>query len=273
MSEQIQIKNQEGIQFLEGLENNSIDLILTDPPYIISKDSGMNEFEKKLKSIEESGENSKTLTDWEEHKKRNKLKNDKGRDNYLKYGNVSGKKFAYKTDFGEWDKTFTIEKLEEFISLFYKKLRRGGTLILVFDIWKITILKKLMEKYKFKQIRFVEWIKTNPVPLNQRVNYLSNCREVALLCVKHGKPTFNSKYDKGIYNYPIPNGKTRNHPTQKNLKMFEELIKKHSNENDLVVDTFLGGGTTALACKNTNRKFIGCEIDKKFYNLANNLFK
>ena len=48
-------------------------------------------------------------------------------------------------------------------------------------------------------------------------------------------------------------------------KTVEELIKKHSNENDLVIDTFLGGGTTALACKNTNRNFKGCEIDKKYF--------
>ena len=51
------------------------------------------------------------------------------------------------------------------------------------------------------------------------------------------------------------------------------LINKHTNDEDVVVDTFLGGGTTALACKNTNRKFLGCEIDKKFYKLAIDLVK
>ena len=118
-------------------------------------------------------------------------------------------------------------------------------------------IKKNFGKNKFKQIRFIEWIKTNPVPLNQSINYLSNCREVALLAVKGGKPTFNSKYDKGIYEFPIQNKKRgERHPTLKNLKLFEELIKKHSNEGDLIVDTFLGGGTTAFACKNTNRKFL-----------------
>jgi len=265
MSDRIQIKNTEGIEFLKEFDKNSIDLILTDPPYIISKDSGMEKFKKEVKSIEEIGENVKTLNDWEAFKKRKKLKNDKGRENYLKYGNVSGKKYAYNTDFGEWDKTFNLEKLEEFIELYYQKLRKGGTLIMFFDIWKISQLKDLMEKYKFKQIRLIEWVKTNPVPLNQRVNYLSNCKEYAVLGVKGGKPTFNSKYDKGIYEYPIPNGKTRCHPTQKSLSLFEELIKKHSNENDLVVDTFLGGGTTALAAKNTNRRFMGCEIDNTYY--------
>ena len=49
------------------------------------------------------------------------------------------------------------------------------------------------------------------------------------------------------------------------LYRMEKLEKKHSNENDLVVDTFLGGGTTAIAAKNTNRRFLGCEIDKEYY--------
>ena len=93
------------------------------------------------------------------------------------------------------------------------------------------LLKELMEKYKFKQIRFIEWLKTNPMPLNQSVNYLTNCREIALLGIKKSKPTFNSKYDKGVYEYPIQTGKKgERHPTQKNLLLFEELIKKHSND-------------------------------------------
>ena len=60
-------------------------------------------------------------------------------------------------------------------------------------------------------------------------------------------------------------GKNRFHKTQKSLRLFEDLIKKHSNEGDTVLDTFLGGGTTAIACKNTNRHFKGCEINKEYY--------
>ena len=126
-------------------------------------------------------------------------------------------------------------------------------------------LKDMMEKHKFKQIRFIEWIKTNPQPLNSNTNYLTNCREIALLGIKGSKPTFNSKYDNGIYMYPLQGGKNRFHPTQKSLLLFEELIKKHSNENDTVLDTFLGSGTTAFACKNTKRHFKGCEISKEYY--------
>ena len=134
-----------------------------------------------------------------------------------------------------------------------------------FDIWKISYLKDIMERNKFKQIRFIEWIKTNPQPLNSGVNYLTNCREVALIGIKGSKPTFNSKYDNGIYSFPLQGGKNRFHPTQKSLPLFEELIRKHSNEGDTVLDTFLGAGTTAIACKNTERHFKGCEIETNYY--------
>lgn len=170
-----------------------------------------------------------------------------------------------KTDYGDWDINFTMESLDQFIGEYYKKLRKGGTLIIFFDLWKITTLKDLLEKHKFKQIRMIEWIKTNPQPLNSKVNYLTNCREIALIGVKGGSPTFNSSYDNGIYMYPLQGGKHRFHPTQKSLALFEDLIKKHSNENDVVLDTFLGGGTTAIACKNTNRQFRGCEIAKEYF--------
>ena len=122
-----------------------------------------------------------------------------------------------------------------------------------------------MEKHKFKQLRFIEWIKTNPQPLNSKINYLTNVREIALVGVKKNKPVFNSEYDNGIYMFPLQGGKNRFHPTQKSLKLFEELISKHSNENDVVLDTFLGSGTTAIACKNKNRNFKGCEINKEYY--------
>ena len=270
----INVENKEGIKFLTEIPNNSVDLILTDPPYLISKDSGMNKFVKEVAQLEESGKNKKTEEEWEQFKQEKGYADDSYKENYIKYGNTSGKKYGYKTEFGDWDKEFTIEKLQEFIQLFYRKLKKGGTCIIFFDIWKMETLKRLMEQIRetkkgnwigFNQIRFIEWIKTNPIPLNQSTNYLTNAREIALLGVKGGKPTFNSKYDKGIYEFPIQGGKNRFHPTQKSLPLFEELIRKHSTEGDLVIDPFLGGGTTALACKNTNRHFKGCEIDKKFY--------
>lgn len=261
----IEVKCQDGLSFMKEIENNSIDLILTDPPYIISKKTGMNEFYNTVKHNEDNNVTSvKTDEEWEEYKNNNDIHDDDNKQNYIKYGTVYGKKYSVRTDYGDWDKDFTIEILDEFIKQYYQKLKKGGTLIIFFDIWKITLLKELLEKHKFKQIRFIEWIKTNPQPINSKVNYLTNCREIALIGVKGGKPTFNSSYDNGIYNFPLQGGKNRFHPTQKSLALFEKLIEKHSNENDLVMDTFLGSGTTAIAARNTKRNFIGCEVSTEY---------
>jgi site-specific DNA-methyltransferase (adenine-specific) len=262
----IDVKNMEGLEYMKCIKENSIDLILTDPPYIISKDSGMNSHYNTVKYNEDNRiEIIKTDDDWEKYKIKNNILNDDKKENYIKYGTIYGKKYCVKTDYGTWDSEFSMESLEMFIKEYYKKLKNGGTIIIFFDIWKISFLKDIMEKCKFKQIRLIEWIKTNPQPLNSKVNYLTNCREIALLGVKGSKPTFNSKYDNGIYMYPLQGGKNRFHPTQKSLGLFEDLIKKHSNERDNVLDTFLGGGTTAIACKNTNRCFRGCEISKDYF--------
>ena len=91
------IRNCDGIDLLHSLPDSSVDLILTDPPYMISKESGMNKLHERKKAGEE-------LTKTE-------------------------KKFAKPTNFGKWDEDFTMEKLEEFIELFHKKLKPGGTCI------------------------------------------------------------------------------------------------------------------------------------------------
>tara|TARA_B110001450_G_scaffold204129_1_gene193778 strand:+ start:3247 stop:4092 length:846 start_codon:yes stop_codon:yes gene_type:complete len=271
-----EIKNSEGRIYLESIGTKSIDLVLTDPPYITSRKTGMDEFSKNV-----AEGNTKTEEEWNKFRDKDKWetwmddhnvskndrekKKDAFKKEYLKYGSIYGKKYAVVTDYGEWDKNFTMELLNIFVNEYFRVLKDGGTLILFFDIWKITPLKEMMEKAGFKQIRFIEWIKTNPQPLNSSRNYLTNCREIALLGVKKSKPTFNSKYDKAIYNFPLQGGKHRFHKTQKSLTLFEELIKKHSNENDTVLDTFMGSGTTAVAAKNTNRKYKGCEVSKEFY--------
>ena len=58
------------------------------------------------------------------------------------------------------------------------------------------------------------------------------------------------------------------HPTQKPVALFEYLIKTYTNEGDLVLDNCMGSGTTAIACINTNRNFIGFELDKHYYDIA-----
>ena len=278
-------KHQEGLEFLESIPDNSVDLILTDPPYITSRDSGMDKWVKHVEQQDSEGaENIKTEEDWEKLKtaeewdvwfdkskvseKNRPKKLTSMKKDFLKYGSIYGKKYAVTTNYGKWDSEFTLEKLDLFVKHFHRILRDGGTCIIFFDIWKLTNLKDILEDSKFKQLRFIEWIKTNPQPINSSVNYLTNCREIALLGIKKSKPTFNSKYDKGIYEHPLQGGKERFHPTQKSLPLFEDLINKHSNEGDLVLDCFAGSATTGVAALKTDRRFIGCELDKEYYEKA-----
>lgn len=237
-----QFYNKEGLTLLKELEDSTVDLVLTDPPYIISRESGMN-------NLFNSEDKSKA-----------------------KYGD----KFAIQTDYGDWDSKFTLDILNEFIQEYYRVLKPGGTCIIFFDLWKIESLKKLLEDSKFYKLRFIEWIKTNPVPINSKISYLTNSREIAICCNKKGKSTFNSKYDNGIYEYPIYQG-VRNvdriHPTQKSLPLFEDIIKKHTNENDIVLDTFGGSATTYIACLNSNRTCISSEVDVNYYNKSLNRIK
>lgn len=215
-------------KYLKGIESNSVDLILTDPPYNISRQTG-----------------------------------------FSKLGKNSVERFAVSMDFGEWDHNPI--NLKTFSKLAYKTLRQGGTAIVWYDLWKLSYLADAMASAGFKMLRLIVWNKTNPVPLNSKKCYLSNSREMAVLGVKGGKPTFNGEYDTGEYNYPIPrhNGK-RIHPTQKPLDLFTDLVIKHSDPGDIVLDPFLGSGTTAVASIDSDRSFIGCDIDPVYLESAKN---
>ena len=211
---------------LKKLKDSSISLILIDPPYLISKKSNFTKI--SLNTPEE-------------------LK--------IKY-NIS-------IDFGDWDK----KELDwDFLfSQYFRILKNGGTLIIFYDIWKSNVIKDYATKYKFKQPRVCQWQKTNPVPINSKINYLSNSIEYFFTFIKGKNPTFNSEYDNGVYRYPICHGKERySHPTQKPLSLFIDLINKHSSPGDLVIDNFAGTGTTAHACIVTNRNYIVIEREEKY---------
>jgi DNA modification methylase len=124
------LKNESCFEFMPSVKSGSVDLIIIDPPYNISKESG------------------------------------------FKNGGID--KLKITTDFGKWDHDFS--GLDSIINESYRVLKNGGTFICFYDLWKITELKKQIEEAKFKQLRMIEWIKINPVPINSRINYLTNTR-------------------------------------------------------------------------------------------------
>jgi DNA modification methylase len=130
LTHEIKISNEDGLLFLEKIEDNSVDLILTDPPYIVSRETGMNKLYNQIKDSESRGiEFVKSEEDWEEYiAKNDELEDsDENKTNFMKYGTIYGKKYSVKTDYGEWDSKFTMELLEKFIEQYFKKLKKGGT--------------------------------------------------------------------------------------------------------------------------------------------------
>ena len=114
-------------------------------------------------------------------------------------------------------------------------------------------------------VRPIVWQKSNPSPMNGQYIYLSGV-EFAVWFKKAGAKTFNAHCKNTVFKYP--NGTNKIHTTQKNLKLFEELILDNSNEKDLVLDTCSGSNTTAVACINTKRNYIAFETDMLSYNLG-----
>ena len=76
------------------------------------------------------------------------------------------------------------------------------------------------------------------------------------------------KYPKSILTFPRPASSKMLHPTEKPVELLEYLIKTYSNENDVILDNCMGSGSTGVACLNTNRRFIGIELDEKYFNIA-----
>ena len=75
-----------------------------------------------------------------------------------------------------------------------------------------------------------------------------------------------TRYPRSIQRFPLDKDKL--HPTQKPVALLEYLIKTYTNESDIVLDNCMGSGSTGVACINTNRRFIGIELDENYFNIA-----
>lgn len=168
-------------------------------------------------------------------------------------------------DFGEWDKGADILSYIEDVA---RVLKPGGSFI-VFNDWKnLGDITKASESHGLETKDMLRLEKTNPMPRNRDRRYITDF-ELAVWYVKpNAKWTFNRQdptYQRPKFVHSIDKGL---HPTQKSLSLMEEIIKIHSNAGDVILDCFMGSGTTGVACANTNRKFIGIEKDLNYFNTA-----
>lgn len=112
--------------------------------------------------------------------------------------------------------------------------------------------------------RLCIWEKTNPSPMNGQHLWLSGIE--CCLFGRNKGATFNEHCRNAVFKFPT--AKSTLHPTQKPFKLMEYLIKASSNEGDLVLDCCMGSGTTGAAAKRLGRKFIGIELEQKYFEIA-----
>jgi len=177
-------------------------------------------------------------------------------------------------DFGEWDKNVD---LFSWIVKGIELLSKDGSMI-VFNSWKnVGEIAKYAESKGLTIKDMLRWEKTNPMPRNRDRRYIADFEVAVWLTNKNAKWTFNRQDEK--YQRPkfvgglTSKGERTGHMTQKPEYLMEEIIKIHSNCGDIILDPFMGSGTTGVACKNLNRDFIGIELDEKYFNIAKERLK
>ena len=139
----------------------------------------------------------------------------------------------------------------------------NGSIYIFCGIEQVSEIRKFFRE-KDMLTRLCIWEKNNPSPINCQHHWMSSI-ECCVYAKKKGA-TFNEHYKSCVWRNPV--GRSKIHPTEKPLKLFTYLVETSSNEGDTILDCCLGSGTTGVACVNTNRKFIGIELDNNYFNIA-----
>lgn len=197
----------------------------------------------------------------------------------------------YGTTHNKWDSIIPLESMWEKI----EQLTNKNSAILLFSSQPYTNIlnNSNIKDFKYEWV----WIKNNSTGF-QSANKRPLKKHEFISVFYKKPPTYNpqnlircdkpnrrsavgehwmymgtNSYIQKYTNYPTSileyaTDKKRYHPTQKPVDLLEYLIKTYTNEGELVLDFTMGSGSTGVACLNTNRKFIGIELDEKYFNIA-----
>lgn len=170
-----------------------------------------------------------------------------------------------------------LQFLEEVLRECFRVCKAGGSGYLWCGDDFVSYINKLVEKVGFNFRKVIHWHKTNPFPAMYTRKMYANSMEMMVHFSKGSPKTWNNKHVNEMHNFiesPICMGKERkNHKTQKPLKVCIPFIEISSNEGDVVLDPFMGSGTTAIACLKTNRNYIGYEINDDFHTIIKERIK
>jgi len=238
------------LEVMKSISDESIDAIITDPPYgtTACKWDSVIPFDLMWKQLNRIIKPNGAIV----------LFGSEPFSSYLRISNIKNYRYDWI-----WHKNMgggfaTAKKLpmkrHEIISIFYKKLPTYNP---QFQDYSDSTKKR------FKDGEKVNRSKQLLNSTNQINNGLSFQGEQGIELLR-GKYPESVQFFKNVQNA----NKIRLHPTQKPIKLIEYLIKTYTNENETVLDFTMGSGTTGVACKNTNRNFIGIEMDDKYFEIA-----
>jgi len=222
------IYNEDCLEGLKKIDDNSIDLVFTSPPY--------------KNSYEGIGINRGSKT----------------------------KKFHYSNDVGE-----PLYIIEDVAEILFKKLKEEGCFLLNLGFNKDSgALRPFQIVDRFRKFGWfcpdiIIWHKKNPIP--NTAYQLTNAYEFIFVLTK--RPTYKlpietREYIHNVIKTPVESGGTE-HNAAFHLDLAKFVISKFTKEKDLVLDMFMGSGTTAVASKQLNRNFIGFEINQEYIDIAN----
>lgn len=225
--------NEDCIVAMKRLQNDTVDLVLTDPPY------NLGNFMK-------------------------------GRDTNLKKmrDNFFGAAGWDDLSFEDWEKS-----MDSFFKESVRVLKKGGAMIVFMSIIKAETLIRIAESHKLYYKTTGIWHKTNPMPRNMNLHFVNSTE--AWVYFTYGKRTGTFNNDGKVIHDFLETGVAANgerkygkHPTQKPVALMEFFVQVLSNEGDMILDPFMGSGSTGVAAKKNNRNFIGVELNESYFQMA-----
>lgn len=182
-------------------------------------------------------------------------------------GTMSGYWAADKAKSGKVFNHNDIE-IEDYLPEFYRVLKDGTHCYIMCNHLNLPHFIDVINKSEFKFIKCLIWDKQSKIC----GRYYMGQFEYIIMLRKGRERTINNCGTSDILSIPLKRNKYNNgkniHDSEKPVSLMELLIENSSNEGEVVLEPFLGSGTTAIACKNLNRRCIGIEIDETYYNIA-----
>ena len=209
------IYNEDCLEGMKRIPDGSVDLIVTDPPYLIN-------YSRHVKG----------------HRFENKILNDNNP-----------------------------ELISKYIKECYRILKNNSAMYMFASHKTVDFFKQELEGTGFNVKNMIIWDKQRQGMGDTSTVF--GFQYELIFFVSKGQPKIRGKRLSDIWSFPRVVGRNQVHQNQKPIELIERCVTKHSNEGDVVFDGFSGSGTTAIACLNTNRHFIGFELDKEYFDIAN----